>query len=296
MKTVGISAPSNWIQADRLNKGVRTLQSLGVQIRLHPQVMEQHFQSAGTHDVRADALISLYADKDVDIIMATAGGHRALHLMPLLDYHMIEQHNKPLIGFSDTTALLNAIFAKTGNRGIYGPPVASLADGISEADTQSLKTFLTEGHITADLRLTRLNTALPHQEATHFIGGNLCLFTNLMNTPYQPNLSGAVLLLEDDGEEIRNIDRMLLHLKNQGVFDKVSAVLLGDFTSIKDTEYAGRPFTDGLNTILAEHLKDAPCPVYTGAPFGHGERLSPLPIGYADIQLREDGLSFKVSA
>ncbi len=291
MVTVGICAPSNWIQPERFERGIEILKSLEVDVKIHPQVEERHFQCAGTHEVRAAALMDLYNDPEVDIIMATAGGHRALHLMGMLDYKKI---NKPLIGFSDTTALLNATFHKAGVTNIYGPPIASLADECNEQDLDMLKTFLHAGTLNMHLP-AKLLKAGQTTEASHIIGGNFCLLNNLMNTDYQPKLEGAVLLLEDDGEAIRNLDRMLLHLKNQSVFHKVSAVVFGEFTNVTDDEHTGRPFAADLRSIILEHMQDVPPAVYTDAPFGHGTRLQPLPIGHAHTLLQKDGLSFKMT-
>ncbi|MDE0724734.1 MAG: LD-carboxypeptidase [Alphaproteobacteria bacterium] len=293
MKTIGICAPSNWVDPERFEQGINVLKELGAQVKIHPQVEERHFQCAGTHAQRAQALMDLYIDPEVDIIMAAAGGHRALHLMDKLDYEVIKNNPKTLIGFSDTTAILNSTFSQSDMCNIYGPSLSSFADGLDEKDLHTFAAFLKEGTLTGELPIEYF-AGQTGTKTSHIIGGNLCLFSNIMHTKYQPKLKGAVLILEDDGEELRNVDRMLLHLKNQGVFNKVSAVILGEFTNIKDTEHKGRPFAKDLKSILEEHMQDVPCAVYINAPFGHGSRLFPLPIGRADIVLQKNKLSFKM--
>jgi muramoyltetrapeptide carboxypeptidase len=269
--TIGVMAPSSYVEKDDIESGKALLEERGYKVFIHPQTYGRYNQSAGTHAQKLDALHALYADKTIKAIWTAGGGNRALYLLEHLDYALIKTNPKYLVGFSDVTALLNAVTAHTGQVTIHGSVFKNIARN-SEIDEILL--LLSGKNYVLDLKSTQII-----QEGVAkgpLVGGNLSLFVNLCGTKDCPALDGAILFLEDCGDEISRFDRMLCQLRRLGVFEKISGLLLGDFFDLRD---GARPFGFSLEDIIREILSDSGIPTIMNAPFGHGKTLSPLPIG-----------------
>lgn len=280
--TFHICAPSSWLQPQRQKRGVSFLEKQGYGVALHPQVEKRDFQCAGTAEERAEALAECFASAESQAVLTAVGGHRALHTLDMLDYDLIQKHPKPFIGFSDTTAQLNAIYAKTGMVTFHGPSLASLGDGLHPSSIDTFFKVLGGEKITYPAFDTaEVLTPGRHGTTTKgtLVGGNLCLFTNLIGTHYMPRLDDAILFLEDDSEEIRNLDRMFLHLKTSGILQHINALILGQFSNTQDSEKVRGPFCNSLDDLMHEHFSHLDIPVIKNAPFGHGKDLLTFPIG-----------------
>lgn len=269
--TIGVMAPSSYVERADIEKSKTMLEARGYKIFIHEQTYARYHQSAGTHLEKLEALHALYADKNIKAIWAAGGGNRALYLLNDIDYALIKKNPKPLIGFSDVTALLNAITAHTGLVNIH----AQVFKNLHKNDYLEAALDLLSGK-SQSMNLESAQILKPGKAQGRLVGGNLSVFQYLVGTKDCPNLSGAILFLEDCGDEISRFDRMLAHLVRHGVFEKISGLVLGEFTDIQDT---GRPFGFGLEDCLLENLKNRDIPVILKAPFGHGAQLSPLPVG-----------------
>jgi muramoyltetrapeptide carboxypeptidase len=270
--TIGIFSPSSYVEKDQILKAKKLLEDAGYNIVLHPQYKMRYNQSAGTHNDKINALHELFNDKEINAIFTAGGGNRALHLLDDIDYKLIENNPKILMGFSDVTVLINAIYKKTGLITFHGPVVKSIP---------KLK-----NHFNFTLELLSGNkaeyplensSALKNGNATgKLIGGNLSVFQYLLATKYAPDTNKAILILEDVNEELSRIDRMLLHIKRTGALENISGIICGEFSNASDT---GRPFGFSLNDLLLEHTDGYDIPIITDAPFGHGDKLYTMPIG-----------------
>lgn len=209
---------------------------------------------------------------DINSIMASCGGNFSAQLLHLLDYKKMAETPKTLIGFSDTTALLSAIYAKTGNGGIFGPTVQTLGR-IDNLD----KVFEI---LTAKNTVINFSDCIPltskKPEPAPLFSATLSVLISLAGTPYFPNLSGHILILEDIGEELSRLDRMLWQLNEVCPFKNLSGLIFGQFIDLKDT---GRPLGLDFEGIIRKHTKGINIPVLINAPLGHGTNFLPIPLG-----------------
>ncbi|MCB1562791.1 MAG: LD-carboxypeptidase [Alphaproteobacteria bacterium] len=269
--TVGVMAPSSHVEKADIERSAKRLEERGYRVFIHPQTFARHNQSAGAHEEKLEALHALWADDTIRAIWAAGGGNRALHILDSLDFDLVHENPKPLIGFSDVTALLNGIYAHTGQPAIHGPVFKRLHSHRHFEDTLALL----EGH-KPRYELKGAQTLNPGRAEGVLVGGNLSLFQYLPQTLPGDICAGAILFLEDCNEELSRIDRMLLHLRRSGILGRVSGLITGEFTDLQDS---ARPFGFTLEEIIREHTDGLNIPILTGAPFGHGENLLPLPIG-----------------
>lgn len=268
---IGVCSPSSFVTPDDLADGISALESRGFRVEIHPQTYARWHQSAGTHTEKVVALHELFAAPHIKAIWAAGGGNRALHLLDRIDWDLIRAHPKPFIGFSDSTALLNAMAARAGLTTIHGPVLKRVRKG---AELDHLLKLL--GGETVCLPMDEAEIFRPGIAQGPLFGGNLALIQCLVGTRDMPDGSGAILFLEDVGEEISRIDRGFAQLARAGIFRNIAGLVLGNFADMKDT---GRPFGLTLRDIVAEHLDGRDIPIILNAPFGHSGPLYALPIG-----------------
>lgn len=211
-------------------------------------------------------------DPDIRAIFCVRGGYGSLRLLSHLDWALAREQPTLLIGYSDITALHLAYYTRAGWTGISGPVVTEWAD----ADDDTLGPFrtLVEGG-KAPLNETPLHSLSSGTATGPLLGGNLSVFSRLVGTPYAPEWSGAILVVEDVAEAPYRIDRMLAHLEHAGVLESVSGVVLGDFGPVDES--TGPSLS--LERVLADYFKDRPYPVATGLSYGHLLPRCSLPLG-----------------
>ena len=222
---------------------------------------------------RAADVNAMFVDKSVKGIMAIRGGWGCARILPYLDFEMIAKNPKPLIGYSDITALHLALQAKTGLVSFHGPN-ATAAWG--EESVSSFKPLLFDGAkptysnpVASEDRLVqrkwRIRTLTGGKATGRLLGGNLTVMTAMVGTPYMPDMNGAILFLEDIGEAEYRIDRMLTQLGQAGHLQGLSGVIVGQCTDC--TTSGGSDFT--FNEILEQHIVPLGVPAFQGAFFGH---------------------------
>ncbi|PCJ00240.1 MAG: LD-carboxypeptidase [Alphaproteobacteria bacterium] len=269
--TVGVFAPSSWVERDDIEKSKALLESRGFQVFVHPQTYERENQSAGNHLQKSLAFQGLWQRKDIKAIWAAGGGNRCTHLLETINFARLDKTPKILIGFSDVTSLLNAITAHTNITTFHGPVFKNLykykqLDHLIDLLGGALTTY----------PMTKDNVLREGKAEGRLIGGNLSLFQYLPQTLPDDFYKDSILFLEDCNEELSSIDRMLLHLKRLGVLNEINALVFGQFTDILET---GTPFGYTLDDIIQEHIGDAQYPVLHNMPFGHGKDIYTFPIG-----------------
>ncbi|MCI5059767.1 MAG: LD-carboxypeptidase [Alphaproteobacteria bacterium] len=286
---IGICSTSSAVEEKDILVAKDFMEAQGYEVFIHPQTTNRLNQSAGTPQEKAGALNELFADQSIKAIFSSRGGNRASTMLEFLDFDTIKQNPKILIGYSDLTILLNSIYQKTGLVGFHGPLFRELP---THPDFEQMIGVLS-GEITSlDLSSCQILKTGPEEARGPILGGNLSVFQGLIGTPYMPDMKDAILLLEDISDHTSRYDRMFCHLKNAGILAQLSALIIGDFTDMKDNE--DRPFGFTLEEVILEHSEKYDFPVLTGAPFGHADRLCTLPIGApAKLCLKKMELSFK---
>lgn len=289
--TIGVFSPSSALKhLNELKPAEEYLKTRGYSVFIHPQTGEKFNQSAGSHTQKVAAFHELLLNPDIKVIWASRGGNRASQFLDLIDYDLWEQHPKPIIGYSDTTALHCAGLSKAGVACIQGPLFREIGTPSNPEQSAFLLNLL-EGKqsIYPTQEVTCLNSG---QAEGRLIGGTLFLIQSMIGTPYLPDMTGAILYLEDIGEELSRLDRTLQHLKTALPFENLGAIMFGDFINCQDT---GTPYGFTLNDIIQEHIKDLDIPVLTNLPFGHGGSLYALPFGqkaYLEATRNQITLSF----
>ncbi|MDE2566113.1 MAG: LD-carboxypeptidase, partial [Burkholderiales bacterium] len=283
--TVGLISPSG-ATFERAPYGwaIESLQAMGLQVREAPHLRGRYGSLGGTDAERAGDVNAMFADPAVDGILALGGGNGGNRILPLIDYAAIRRHPKVLGGYSDLTALINAVHQQTGLVTFHCPMGASEWNAFSvgwfraalfDAATPTLRNqvepedaLVPRNHRTTTLRGGRARGPL--------VGGNLAVLSSMAGSAYWPRFQGAVLMLEEVNEYLYRVDRMLSQLKLAGAFDGLAGVVLGAFTNCTPGEGYGALT---LDEILDDWFKPLGVPVYAGAEFGHIAHKFTLPIG-----------------
>jgi muramoyltetrapeptide carboxypeptidase len=209
----------------------------------------------------------MFQDSSIRAILCTRGGYGSMRLLERIDYYAIHQHPKIIAGYSDITALLMAVYKKTGLLTFHAPMLRNLSQG---HDLAELVNTLESGKIPRfDLKN---GTCLYRGKTTGILaGGNLTLITNLLGTPFIPSFEGGILFLEDRGESLYRIDRMLTHMRLSGYLNGIKGLVAGTFEDCGNMS--------NIEALLRDITSDLHIPVVTGLLTGHGATNLAVPIG-----------------
>ena len=235
----------------------------------HPSLFERHRYLAGTDDVRTAALIDAFADPGNLAVVCARGGSGAARLLPRIDFSRLPL--KPLVGFSDN-GVLHAALQSSGRISIHGPVVTQLAD---QPPWVSERLFaLLEGSVPDALTGQPL---VPGMVEGPLLGGDLTVFSTLLGTRWLPDVTGAILLLEEVDEPPYRIDRVWTHLRNAGVLSRIAGIALGQFVECEPRDRRYGPHT--CRETLVELATEAGLPCITDLPIGHGDVNAPVALG-----------------
>ncbi|MGL1886872.1 MAG: LD-carboxypeptidase [Reichenbachiella sp.] len=285
--TIGLITPGSALVGDAEERAVANLESLGLKVLKSSNFNERTGFIAGSDEDRIADIHEMFANPDVDAIICARGGYGTGRLLSGLDYDLIKSNPKPLVGFSDITALHYAIFKNTGMV-CYHAPVAS--SKFSEFSIESLKTVLFQNKKQKMIR--PIEWKEKDEEAFQYrswndgvaqgklIGGNLSLMCSVLGTPYDVDFTDKIVFIEEVGESLYRVDRMLTQLLNSGKLNKCAGIALGVFYACKAR--SGGVDDDGyvsLSSVLGDRLGGLNVPVAYGLPFGHIDDHGVLPIG-----------------
>jgi muramoyltetrapeptide carboxypeptidase len=278
---IGLVAPASPPQSpDRIEKSVRYLEALGYRVKVGDHVLERHGFSAGTDAQRAADLNAMFRDDRIHAIFALRGGNGCCRLLPHLDYRAARRRPKILVGYSDLTFLQLALWRRSRLVTFSGPmPAVEFWDRPDPWTEEQFWGLLTSRakRRTLPHPVDQPPTALRVGKADgRLLGGCFSLVMSLLATPYQPDFRGALLFLEDVREELHRIHRMLTHLDNAGLFQRLRGLILGQFTQA--TPEPQEPHF-GLPQIYAETLESFTGPVLANLAYGHIPRKLTLPQG-----------------
>ena len=288
-QTVGLVAPSSAPnEPEDIRFAIETLESLSFRVRPGAHVFERQGYLAGADAARAADLNAMFADDGIDVVWCVRGGYGASRILPLLDYGQMRRSPKPLIGYSDITALHMALHTQAGLVSFHGP-VAWRA--FTPYTLGEWKRVMCEPSVPVCVgapppfergegridRKNRVTTLVPGRAQGRLVGGNLCLMAHLTGTPYAPDLRGAILFLEDIDEPYYRIDRFLTQLWLSVRLEGVAGVAFGKFTRCEPS--ASFVQNRVLEDILAERCCALGVPAISGLMIGHVDDQTTLPIG-----------------
>jgi muramoyltetrapeptide carboxypeptidase len=289
---VGLISPASaTFVREELNIVVDAVRALGLVPYLAPHLSSRYGYLGGKDKDRAEDINSFFGNRAIAALLPIKGGWGSSRILPYLDYQLIRKNPKIIVGFSDITALILGIHAKTGLVTFHGP------NGLTSWRTNQTNNFrrvLFAGETVTyqnqkdsddENRLMqvkyRIQTINPGIAKGKLIGGNLSVLSAIAGSPYVPNLDGAILFVEDIGENIYRIDRMMTHLKLAGLFDKLAGFIFGQcINCLPDADYGSLT----LEEVVWDCIKPLSIPAWYGAQIGHLEELVTLPIG-AQVQI-----------
>jgi muramoyltetrapeptide carboxypeptidase len=266
---IGVVALSGPVDPGKLESGLRVLRGWGNPVELAPNLLEQHGYLAGPDAERLAGLDELL-ERGVRTFIAARGGFGLSRLLDRLPWERLAAARARFVGYSDLTALLGFL---RGAGQVHGPMVAAgLARG---SNGDRLRALLRGGYVGKPLFSFHDSQVLRHGTGCGVaLGGNLSLMTAMMGTPWEANVSGSVLFLEEVGEPGYRLDRMLTQLAHCRGFDGIAGVVTGRLHGCRPSRQCRRVWRERLLEVVPEQV-----PVVTGLPFGHGADNRAFPIG-----------------
>jgi muramoyltetrapeptide carboxypeptidase len=266
---IGVISPAGPVDASGLKPGLDLLASRGFRVREAAHLYDRHDYLAGDDETRLSDLHAMFLDREITAVFCARGGYGSLRLLDRIDYDLIRQHPKIIVGYSDITALLMAVYKKTGLITFHGPMVQGLSTLSDDSLEGLLRILSSEEPVSFD---PMGGTSLISGKAEGpLLGGNLSLICHLVGTPFLPSLEGCILFIEDRGEPLYRIDRMLTHLALAGQLGGVAGLIGGDFMD------CGHP--SEIDRLLVAVASEREIPLITGFPAGHGRNNLTLPLG-----------------
>ncbi len=267
--TIGVISPAGPLNKTDLQSGIEILESSGFKVSLAHHVYSRLDYLAGEDGDRLRDLHDIFRDSHIKAVFCARGGYGTTRLIDRIEYDLIRQNPKIIVGYSDITALLMAIQKRTGLITFHGPVVRELASK-HQGNYDNLIGLLSSDK-PLKLSLAKGDALIPGKATGSLMGGNLSLICHLIGTPFLPSLDGCILFVEERGEALYRIDRMLTHLKLSGQLSGLSGLVAGKF------EECGDPST--INRLLLDVLSSLDIPIATGLEVGHGRRNLTLPLG-----------------
>lgn len=262
---VALVAPASSFPREEIEAGVAELRRIGLDPVYDESIFEKQPFTAGSAAVRAGAITRALADPAIAALIAIRGGYGSAQVLPLIDAALIKRACKPLIGYSDITALLN-LYASQGLVAIHGPMIdRRLARGPSAYHEESFRRVVMRAEPAGEMRPDRLETLHPGTASGVLAGGTLTQLMASLGTPwaFDPP-SGCVLFLEDTGERPYRIHRLLTQAAQAGLFAKARGVVFGEFPGCD--EPGGDP---AIRDVLRDFTGDFRGPVLFNFPSGH---------------------------
>ena len=266
-------SPASHPKSDQWRQGVEVLESWGLKVRLAPHALSHYFGFGGSDEERLSDFQLALDDPAIKAIFPIRGGYGSSRILDQLNFETFIKQPKWIIGFSDITAILNHV-ANLGIASIHGPMPHNFCQVGGDEALEMLRNLLFEGktHIEieadSDNRLGKAESIL--------VGGNLSLIVHLIGSKSLPDFRGKILLLEDVGENLYHIDRMVLQLKRAGILDQLAGLIVGGFSDCKE---AGLSVGKNVNQIMLEHTSGSQYPIAFEFPSGHIAQNFPLVFG-----------------
>ena len=269
---VAIFCPAGIIDRQRVVDAAEVLKNWGLEVEIGETVGATHFNFAGSDQMRADEFQFYLDDVDTKAIFCARGGYGSARMIDLVSFENFVEQPKWIVGYSDVTAIHNHINKNFGIETIHSVMPSEFLSGFKES-TQSLQAILFGKDIRYQFPSHDLN--VPGTIRGNFIGGNLTLVHSMLGSISQLNTTNTILFLEDVGERLYNIDRMMVSLKRAGMLSKLAGVVVGGFTGSTGYE----DFKKTANEIIVEHCSPFGYPIAFGFPAGHQKHNKALVMG-----------------
>ncbi len=284
--TIGITCPAGYVSADRIKFAVEYLQSLGYKVVVGSTVGSEYHYFSGNDDARLQDLQCMLDDDGIDAILMGRGGYGMSRIIDRIDFSRFKSKPKWICGFSDITVLHNHIHNTLGIATMHSPMCGAFKP--TTIDTDYIQNFI---DAIAGRPLTYTAPASSFNRTGNvegvLTGGNLAILAHLTGSVSEVDTDGKILFIEDIGEHLYNIDRLMLNLKRASKFDKLAGLVVGSFTDMQDTE---RPFGQTIDEIIWDKVKEYDYPVCFNFPCGHQDVNFTLTLGMQHkLSVTKDG-------
>jgi len=269
--TIGVVLSSTGPKPSRVSRGVKALERRGFRVKLDPELLVPRRYHRREDIRRAESLMAMWSDPEVDGMIAGTGGYGAIRILQYLDPEVFRHHPKPLVGYSDVTALHLWMWRVAGLRTILGPTLDDLLSA-KAATVSALVSAITTPQPDALLGQGVARTMIPGRVSGRLVGGNLSLVQQSIGTPWEVPVDGAILFLEETKDPMSVADERLLHLRTSGLLSRVSGVVFGHLTLDRSEEIEFEDF-------LLDLVSDLGVPVLMNFPAGHKHPNISLPLG-----------------
>ncbi|WP_116800476.1 LD-carboxypeptidase [Pseudomonas syringae] len=272
---VALVSPAGPVDPGKIQAAVAVLEGWGLRPRVYPHALGSYSFYSGTDEQRLADLNAALADPEIRAVLCTRGGYGVQRIVQQVDMDAVRRDPKLVTGFSDITALHGALWNHARLATIHGPVASQLERGglfVSGMRHVLMSTEPVLLKADAASPTARVRTAGSAQGL--LLGGNLCILDTSVGTPFMPDLSGAILLIEEVNEPAYRVDRMLTHLGNCGILASLAGIAVGEFTPAANT---GRTISPA--DVLLERLGSLGIPVLGGLPVGHGDLNQAVPLG-----------------
>jgi muramoyltetrapeptide carboxypeptidase len=288
--TVGLINPAGaTFLKDDIAVVTETMAALGLKVKSGAHLLDRYGYLAGRDNDRADDINEMFDDGSVNAVLAVRGGWGCNRILPLIDYDLIRRHPKILMGYSDITSLLVAIYARSGVITFHGPVGTSTWNQFSvdyvrrilfNGEKVQMRNPPASGDVLAKTK-DRVETITPGTARGRLVGGNLSVLAAMVGSGYLPDWKGTILFLEETDEHIYRVDRMLTQLKLAGILEKLSGFVFGKCTNCGPGEGYG---SLTMEELLQDHIVPLGIPAWYGAMIGHIENKFTVPVG-CDVEI-----------
>ena len=272
---IGLVCPAGFMPEEKYQKCIETLTRWGFKVIVGRTPGHQFHYFSGTDKERLRDLQYMMDDKKIKAILCARGGYGTGRIIDDLDFTKFRKKPKWIIGFSDITVLHAHLLAKYRIASLHAPMAAAFNDGESENKyIQSLREALIGKKAHYSAAGHEMNQ--PGKASGILVGGNLSLIVNLIGTDSDINTKNKILFIEDIGEYIYNVDRMMYHLKRSGKLEHLKGLIVGKFSEMKDTTV---PFGQSTEEVIKAIVKDYDFPVCFDFPVSHEKENYALKVG-----------------
>ena len=290
--TLSLITPASSISEEQFERALFNVQSLGYVAKYSPRIRFRSRFLAGSDEDRLSDLHEAFKDPSVDGIWCIRGGYGTMRLLDRIDYRGLRPHLKPLIGYSDITALHMAFYRVLNWVSFHGPMAASeltpytmsnfkalFQGGGSNYELKPYQQSKSEEPAKAPTLLDKSFTIVGGSASGRLVGGNLTMLNSLLGTPYAPNYKGCIVFLEEIDERPYKVDRLLTQLLLSGLLNQAAGLVLGIFNDCEEEEFFDPSNPVFLESVLKERLSALSIPVLYGLALGHVRDHATLPIG-----------------
>ena len=270
--TVAITCPAKKLP-HQITDAVKLLESWGLNVLLGETVGASYHQFAGDDELRVKDFQRFLDDDSVKAIFAARGGYGTIRIIDEIDFSRFRDHPKWIIGFSDITVLHSHISANFQVQTIHGQMPLTIPDG-TKTSLETLRKALFNEPFGYTFPASAENIA--GQAEGIVIGGNLMLLVMMTGSVSEMDYEGKILFIEDVGEYLYSIDRMMWNLKRAGKLAKLKGLIVGSFTDMKDNDI---PYGQTAEEIIREHVQEYNYPVCFNFPAGHVDDNHALVLG-----------------